>query len=142
MPERAAYRLAALAFGMRIIGGILSVYAITQALVLIFAHKDRFTAQGWFTAMQVPGAPQTWGVILGLAGVTLAYGIIKKMWRLAAWASFVAGVWSMFFAVTFFISAIEKGNASLTGIPTYLQNALIFVVLGVTLKQQRTTDEN
>lgn len=137
MPEQTAYRLAAMAFGMRVIGAILAGYALIQALILVFASKERFSAPGWTTAMQIPGAPQTWGVFLGLSGITMAYGMIKGKWQTAAWAAFAISIWSMFFAITFLISSIQNGNASLTGIPTYLQNALVFAVLGVTLRRQK-----
>jgi len=138
MPEKAAYRLAVMALGMRMIGAVLALYAITQAVILIFAGKDRFSAPGWTVAMQIPGAPHSWGVVLGLAGLVLATAVAKEHWRVASWAAFGAGVWSMFFAVTFYLSAMNSGQASLTGIPTYLQNALIFVILGVTLRSLRT----
>lgn len=137
MPEKTAYRLAAMAFGMRVIGSILAAYALFQAVILIFAHPDRFSSIGYSTALLIPGSPQTWGYFLGVAGIILCIGITKEMWRLASWGAFLASIWSMFFAITFFISSIEHGKASLTGIPTYLQNALIFAVLGVTLRRQR-----
>jgi hypothetical protein len=123
---------------MKMIGGIMAGYCLVLGAVLTFADKDRFTSAGWSTAMQIPGAPHSWGIILGLCGAVMSYGILRRHWVLASYAAFCAGTWSMFFAVTFVISAVNYGTAGLTGIPTYLLIALIFAVLGAALKEQRT----
>ncbi len=89
------------------------------------------------TALQVPGAPPTWGWVILIICLGIAYGQWARKPRCVAMGHFAASVWAMFFALsivkTFFdISTIPTG-----GIITYSTIALAHLVVGAAYNASR-----
>lgn len=120
--------LARLLVHMRISAYVLSVYAMVQGIMIIIGGEQRFSAVAYSTALLVPGAPQSWGWFLAFAGTLSFAGIKNRSYRLGMTAMTLAGVWSMFFAIAFLVSALEHEQANVTAVAVYTKDAILFLL--------------
>lgn len=58
-----------------IIGWVLAVFAVLVGLLILLGGPERWQAAAYKTAMELPGAPATWGWIILFAGVLLTFAI-------------------------------------------------------------------
>lgn len=110
---------------------VFSVYGVLQGTVIILGGPNRFSAIGYRTAMAVPGAPPSWGWFLLVASLAAVIGVRMGKWRIGQWGMGACGLWSMFFAVTFAVSAVRYENANLTAMVTYGKDAVMFILISV-----------
>lgn len=128
-----AKRVWAMVLGAYIMAG----YGATQALTIIFGGPARFSAPGYTTSMEVPGAPQTWGAILLPLAVLAICGVRAGWYRTVVAAMFGMGAWSFFFAMSFARSAATLPDANLTAINAYGKDALLYLLLAVAYRVHR-----
>jgi hypothetical protein len=55
--------------------------------------KDRWTAANWHFAMQIPGSPATWGVVIFVAGLAMLWGNMHHSWRVFRAGGWIACAW-------------------------------------------------
>lgn len=84
------------------------------------------------TALQVPGAPESWGWVLLLAGVAVIVGTFVGKFRATAIVLGIIGLWCLFFAGSFLLT-VARGPRTVgsTGIITYGWLAVTAFVLAV-----------
>ena len=117
----------------RAISQVVAGYALVQGLLILLGGTERFSAPGYRAALQVPGAPAVWGVVILLAGMILIAGKAMRRNRVASVGAGIASVWSFLFGVAFFRSAMAFPDANLTAIATYAKDGLIFMIISVGL---------
>ena len=115
----------------RICAYIMSFYGLVQGFVIVVGGANRFSAVGYATAMQVPGAPPSWGWFLIGCSLVCIIGIRTANWRLASLGMWLSGLWSMFFATAFAISALRDPHANLTAMVAYGKDAILFILIAV-----------
>ena len=98
---------------------LLATYGIANGVHIILSGSSRFTALSYETAMRVPGAPTSWGVVLVVAGLLTLFGSLTLRPRLAFAGLWIGGVWSLFFAVTFVVSYLKHPGGNPTGMWAY-----------------------
>lgn len=137
--------LSRLLITMRMSALVMASYAILQGILIIVGGPDRFAALGYSAAMQLPGAPESWGVAILLAGVTAFWGVKTRTYRLGGLGMLLAALWSLMFAIAFCISATRYPEANLTAIAAYGKDAILFTLMASAYRdmwhqQQRVTE--
>lgn len=84
-----------------IIGWVLAVFAVLVGLLILLGGPERWQAAAYKTAMELPGAPATWGWIILFAGVLLTFGNLVVSRQSIIVSCGVAALWCTFFAITF-----------------------------------------
>ena len=59
----------------QIAGWVLSVFAVTVSMLIVLGGQDRWQGEPFQTAMELPGAPETWGWILFAFSTVLTAGM-------------------------------------------------------------------
>lgn len=120
-------------WGVRSIARAAGTWAFIEGVIIILGGPDRWRSPSFATALQVPFAPTSWGVVALLLGPVIVVGTFLG-WRGAR----VVGValcalasWALFFALTFGITAWGNPYAATTAAPTYFFVAVGLIVLGV-----------
>lgn len=130
-------RMAKLVWAMRLGAYILAGYAVAQATAIILGGSSRFSAPGYYVAMQVPGAPPIWGWFLLPLAIAGLFGIRANRHKLVRDAMFGMGVWSSFFCLAFLLSAIRDPQANFTAVFAYGKDTLMFVLVAVAYNIRR-----
>ncbi|OZD74904.1 hypothetical protein CH273_25810 [Rhodococcus sp. 05-339-2] len=86
------------------------------------------------TALTVPYAPQSWGVVAIVAGVLVVTGQLASRHRVVVAGAAVMILWFLFFAISFLFDVVNSGNPF--GAPGVLVYTLLCVlmVLRVTVR--------
>jgi len=113
---------------------LLATYAIVNGVHIILSGASRFSAISYETAMRVPGAPTSWGVILVIAGVIALFGTLTFRPSVACVGLWIGGVWSMFFAVTFIASFFKHPGGNPTGMWAYGLLCCLFYIASAAYK--------
>lgn len=109
---------------------LLATYAICQGLTVVAYGPDRWqTSPALRVALDVPGATATWGGALLLAGLIGLAGSLTRRPRLTAAGHGLAGLWSMFFAVSMADALLPGSTGPTTGVFVYGAESVAFVVL-------------
>lgn len=91
---------------------LVSTFAVLQGSLIILGGKDRWSSPGYAVAMQVPGAPATWGVALALIGaVTILFSFTHHM-RLTASSLFLFCFWCACFTTASVVATFRNPLAS------------------------------
>jgi len=98
---------------------LLATYAVCNGAHIIISGRTRFTGPSYETAMLVPGAPASWGVVLIIAGLLALFGSLTLRPRIACVGLWIGGLWSMFFTITFFASYLSHRAGNPTGMWVY-----------------------
>lgn len=134
-PTSQAFRaLAKLLAVSRLSGFVMASYGIFQGAIILIGGDNRFSQIGYITAMRVPGAPDTWGWILGVSGIVAWFGIKNRMYCLASAGMFGGGAWSFAFGGAFLISSVQYPNANLTAMVTYGKDGVLFILMAIVLR--------
>lgn len=64
----------------------------------------------YHTALRMPGAPQSWGTIFMVIGVTLMVCSVRRKYRLVMWVSIVAALVMGMFMITFGTQYVITSN--------------------------------
>lgn len=132
--------MAKLVWTSRMAAYIMSFYGVVMSFVIIIGGPDRFSAIGYSTAMQIPGAPPVWGWTLLFSSILAITGIRTAVWPITTAGMALCGVWSMFFAISFGISAIEHNDANFTAMVAYGKDAVLFLLIAVIYRDRHKGD--
>lgn len=109
---------------------LLASYAILQGATVILYGPDRWTSSPALqTALSLPGQTVTWGGWLLLAGTVALYGSVTRRMHLTFAGHALAGMWSMFFAVSMSRSLLPGAAGPTTGVFVYGAESVAFMVL-------------
>lgn len=109
---------------------LLATYAIAQGLTVIVYGPDRWlTSPALQAALELPGRTTTWGAVLLLAGLVGLFGSVTRRMHLTALGHALAGMWSMFFAVSMTPALLPGSGGPTTGVFVYGAEAAIFLTL-------------
>jgi len=113
----------------------LARWTLTIALVLgvliIVGGAERWQSPSYAAALRFPLAPQSWGVVLGCAGLI---GLISSLFgrlRATAICLAVVTIWCLFFGFSLLSAALTYRAAGTTGVPIYAFAAVVSGLLAV-----------
>lgn len=116
---------------------LLCTYAVIQGALIVLGGAQRWQSRGLATAMSVPGAPESWGIVLAALGVLGLIATFKPwpMWAAVALVGMAA--WSFFFAITLADTIIRDPRVATTGSPVYTLSAVVACVLATAYWRSR-----
>lgn len=120
---------------------LFATYASVQGALILIGGRARWSSPGYVTALMVPGAPSSWGLVLLVVGTLTLVATFRVLMRTAAAGLALMGFWCFFFALSGAITAIKNPLAGTTGTPTYGCLGVACVVLGIAYWQGRGTSE-
>jgi hypothetical protein len=82
------------------------------------------------TALQVPGAPPTWGWVVLIIAANIGLGQWLRKPRCVAFGHFAASVWAMFFALSILKTFWDTPTIPTGGIIVYFTLAVTHLVIG------------
>lgn len=124
-------------WALRLGAYILAVYGVIQSMAILLGGVGRFSAPGYYYALQVPGAPPTWGLVLLPASVAAVWGVRTSSYRVARFAFYAMALWSAFFAISFLLSAVNSPTANFTAIAVYGKDAVMFILVAEFYRRHR-----
>lgn len=104
----------------------LSLWAVYYGLVTILGGAARWSSPAYETALQVPGAPESWGIVLLLAGITSIIGWLAKNRILLIAGNGLAFFWTFGFAISLLITLAQSPTVGFGGFGTYLMLSIMF----------------
>jgi hypothetical protein len=114
---------------------LMATFAAFQGLFIILGHKERWGSPALKTALQFPGAPESWGAVLMVCGLMALAGSLTRRWWLIRAGMLGIAIWCFFFASTFVYTAITDHRAGTTGILTYVVIGLFCCLMAVAYKR-------
>lgn len=130
-PPPFALRCAALMMGMRFAVRIMTGYCFVQGISIILGGDERFANSSYSYALQIPGAPWSWGAMLIGCGVLSQIGMLTKNDTVTAAGMCLAAFWSIFFALVFARAAISIPEANYTAMWVYGKDGILFLTAGI-----------
>lgn len=108
-------------------------FGIALGLITIIGHAQRWSAPAYKVALEVPGAPESWGWTMLILGLVTFLGYWKShiiigdfragLYMLTA-GLFMMGMWCLFFGIAFLLQFVGNNTVSANG-------ALINTVLAI-----------
>jgi hypothetical protein len=108
---------------------IYGLYAVGQGVGIIAGGPGRWSSPAYAVVKQIPGGPNTWGIILILAGVITIIGSVTREWLIKTVGLVTIILWSLCFSFGAFAAWFQSSTAGTTGGPVYLKDALMAIVL-------------
>ena len=105
-----------------------SAYALGVGVTIMAGGSDRFNGLSYAVAIQTPGAPASWGVVIAAAGIVMLTGSLLAKPRVIGAGALLAAMWSLLFAWAFTVSAVRFDSANTTAPWSY---GFLFVMFGV-----------
>lgn len=91
---------------------LLAAFAVFQGLLIAFTDPRRWSTPSYVVAIQVPGAPPSWGISLVVIGAAaLAFSFTRKM-RAVSISLFLFSLWSASFMVVSVAAVLQNPLAS------------------------------
>lgn len=116
---------------------LLIAFGIVLGIITVVSNARRWSAPAYHIALEVPGAPASWGLTLLVIGLIAAYGywnshkfavVGNKEIRYGFYALtgglFLMGIWCLFLGITFFLQFMGNNTVSADG-------ALVTVLLTI-----------
>lgn len=112
---------------------LLIIFGIALGFVTIAGHAQRWSAPAYQVALEVPGAPESWGWALFVTSIVALFGYYNSHVTIGAVrfgfycltvGLFMMGIWCLFFGVAFLLQFIGNNTVSANG-------ALINAVLSI-----------
>lgn len=116
---------------------VLIALSLLIGVVTVIGGSIRWSAQAYQSALQVPGAPESWGIALFIAAVMAGFGYISSgrdgalATTLFVVGMFLMGLWYLFFGIAFVIQAITTEVVSYNGTILNFALALMYVIRAV-----------
>lgn len=108
---------------------VFTAYALILGIFVAASSPIRWNVSVYQVALQVPGSPHAWGVVLFLGGALVAWGIYQHSRFMKFWGLTVISTWSFFFAISFGYALFVDDHASYTGVWTYLLISVLSAIL-------------
>jgi hypothetical protein len=118
MPETISPPLAR--WAVHSVARLLGVFAVAKGGLIVLTGGDRWTSPVYDTARSVPGAHLTWGWSLLVVGTIALIATFTYHYFVVAVCLALAGVWSMFFAIAYFLSVINIPGSAMDPFSTQL----------------------
>jgi hypothetical protein len=107
-----------------------AIYAILIGLAIIIGGAPRFGGVSYTVALELPGAPASWGILIAAAGVVTLLGTLMAKPGMVGIGMIAAALWSLMLASAFAIATWKYPDASSTAMWVYLFVAAILFLLG------------
>lgn len=108
---------------------MLGVFAAVLGLSILIGHGQAWVGPEYTGARKVPGAPESWGLILLAAGLGVI--VSKRLLKHTVWplllSLFVSGVWFMSFGMTLLSTFLWDQGVGLTPAITNIFVASLFL---------------
>lgn len=119
------------------LGRLALIFATIVGILILVGGEQRFGSPSLSAALSYPGAPDSWGVVAlvaGLSGLVASYlGRPLYVW----WSLMLLSTWATFFAFSFIESATRDPGAATTGVAVYAYVAVSSLILGVAHRDAR-----
>lgn len=93
---------------------IYAAFDIAAGVLIVLGGRKSWAAPAYHTALQLPGAPASWGIALLAFGVVMFLGLILGHRPAIVIGSALSALWCWFFAITFgytlFVTPAGVGN--------------------------------
>lgn len=123
---------------VRAVTRVLAVYAIAQGVNIVLTVRSSWAGSpSLSTALDMPGAPASWGCASIIAGGFALAGSFIHRYPVVAFGMTLCAVWSLFFAITLAVSWLSGQPSPRTGLFTYAALALVEVIVAAAY---RTTE--
>lgn len=107
----------------------LATVMLALGVAILLGGPKRFGGLSYSFALEIPGAPWSWGALAFIAGSALLSGTFVEDNRLVALGGFACGFWCLFFAITFARAAAKYEQANTTAMVAYVGYAVLFFVV-------------
>lgn len=118
---------------LAVTGYIYAAFAILVGLGTIVGGATRWRAAAYRTALQVPGAPESWGAALLIAGVLLLVGTIFATRSLIVTGALSCALWCLFFGVSIAIETWSNPAVGFTGPLVWMTFGALYTVRFVSM---------
>lgn len=110
---------------------LLATGAILWGVFVIPGGRDNWAAPIYETALQFPGAPESWGTVAVLTGGLLLVGSLMgcKGRLLILIGGYGCAVWNVFFALSFFKEFMESETVSAGGGIQFGISGVVFILV-------------
>lgn len=123
-PKAAEWAIRALARG-------LATWGLYVSVAILLGSTERFGGPSMIKALELPGAPPSWGASIGLSSACLLAGSLLGMRRLLVVGALANSAWAFFFALSYLFAQFALPTATVTGFPTYLAIAVANILVVV-----------
>lgn len=106
-----------------------AVYAVYQGCGIVIGGMDRWGGPAYTFLRQAPGAPDSWGWAIAIAGITLMAASAIRSWWLKLFALVGISTWSFGFAVGAQLATVNVPTAGTTGGPVYMLTVILAAIL-------------
>jgi hypothetical protein len=117
------------------LGRLALTAAIVLGFLIILGGEPRFAGPAYSVALTYPGAPESWGVVVGGLGLVGLVSSLMGRLTLIRWTLFGVAVWGIFFAISIWQAALQTPTAGITGVVVYGWFSINAVVLAVAHKR-------
>lgn len=108
------------------VGLAMLLFAVVYGLVTIVGGDERWSSPAYASAMQVPGAPESWGAVLLGGGLLGLLGFAVRALPVVLVGFSVCAVWSACFALSIGLAAWTNPGVGWGGVVTWFFLGLIF----------------
>lgn len=113
---------------VRTVTRAVATYAVVVGVTILLGGPTRFAGLSYRAAIETPGAPESWGISIVIAGLLMLIGSIWAKPVLIGVGAVLGAIWALLFATAFGIAALWFDEANTTAPWAYL---LIFVLCGL-----------
>lgn len=117
---------------------LLATFAVVQGVAILIGGAIRWSAPAFRVALQLPGAPASWGLALLLSGALALAGSLLRGRRTTVVGMYAIAVWCGFFALAF-LGAYGDPHASTTGVSAYGALMVLSILLASAYRASKTT---
>ncbi|MFE2994988.1 hypothetical protein ACFXG4_08255 [Nocardia sp. NPDC059246] len=104
----------------------LLVFAVVYGVITIVGGESRWSAPAYEVALQVPGAPESWGAVLLGAAVMGSLGFATRTLVLVMVGFAGCAAWSTCFALSIGVVAARNPGVGWGGVCTWVFLALLY----------------
>jgi hypothetical protein len=111
-------------------------WAVVIGVSILFGGERRFSGPSYTYALQLPGAPPSWGVWILVGGLLVVAASLQGQRVMLFAALLVCALWSLSFATCTFLSLLDINDAGGTGTPTYLYIGVLSIFLAAAYRMK------
>jgi hypothetical protein len=110
----------------RFVAIVMLAFAAVYGMITIIGGKQRWASPAYEVALQVPGAPESWGAVLFGAAVMGLLGFVTRILPLVAVAFGGCVAWATAFAFSIGVVAARNEGVGWGGVATWGFIALLY----------------
>lgn len=108
---------------------LLASYAIIVGVTILVGGEGRFAGLSYKVANETPGAPESWGWTICIAGAVMFVGSFLGHPRIIGLGAILGCVWALLFAWAFSVAAVRYSDANTTAMWAYGLLFLVFALI-------------